>query len=213
MFDDVRVLLWDLDGTLYKSVPELDAERWRVDVGVITKIFKIPYEKAYNKLIAAKKKYKSITKSMSILGCGSPIAILKQVEPRINRARYLSYDLRLVRLFNKLVGYRHFIFSNILTNCIPPVLRKLGLKLSTFESFITTQETDLIKPDINFFKYALSVTGFSPSQHLVIGDRVEVDLLPAKKLGMKTCLVWGKSDLVDVSLPDVYSLGNILLRN
>lgn len=212
MLKDIKVLLWDLDGTLYKSIPELKNERWRIDVDVVSEMLRIPYKEAEKKLLRKVKIHKSVTRSMSALGCGNEIDILRKVEPRIDRTKYLSHDDKLIKLFRDLSFYRHYILSNILVSCIPPVLIKLGLKPSIFTGFITTEVTKTVKPDPVFFQYALKLIGLPPEQCLVIGDRFDVDLLPAKKLGMKTCLVWGKSDLVDVVVPDVYSLSDLLLN-
>ena len=48
-----------------------------------------------------------------------------------------------------------------------------------------------------------------PEEILYVGDRVKVDVLPAKELGIKTCLVWDKSDEADYSFEkfeDILSL-------
>lgn len=209
MMKYIKVLLWDLDGTLYKNIPELRDERWKIDVRVVSDILHIPFKEAESRLKEAVHIYKSVTRSMMSLGCGTEIEILHKVEPQIDRTKYLHRDEKLIQLFTSLKSYRHFIFSNILTSCIPPVLNKLGLNPEIFEGFITTEETKTVKPDPRFFQYALNLTKLQPEQHLVVGDRLEVDLLPARKLGMKTCLVWGKSNTVDVSCSSVYKLTNL----
>lgn len=38
-----------------------------------------------------------------------------------------------------------------------------------------------------------------PDEILYVGDRVDVDIKPAKQLGIKTGLVYGKSELADYS--------------
>ena len=43
-----------------------------------------------------------------------------------------------------------------------------------------------MKPDPAIFRYALSVAGCAPEQALMIGDRLDNDIFPAKALGMKT---------------------------
>jgi FMN phosphatase YigB (HAD superfamily) len=45
----------------------------------------------------------------------------------------------------------------------------------------------------------------------MIGDREAVDLVPAKAVGMHTCLVWSeiKSTIADITLPDVYRVADI----
>ena len=45
------------------------------------------------------------------------------------------------------------------------------------------------KPDPPIFKLALERLGFPPQQCMMVGDRVQVDLEPARALGMATCLL------------------------
>ncbi len=46
----------------------------------------------------------------------------------------------------------------------------------------------LHKPDIRFFQHILGQCGVGPEEALMIGDRMDNDVLPAKLLGMKT--IW-----------------------
>jgi FMN phosphatase YigB (HAD superfamily) len=36
----------------------------------------------------------------------------------------------------------------------------------------------------------VELSGLEPNQHLYVGDREEADIVPAKKVGLKTVLVW-----------------------
>ncbi len=72
------------------------------------------------------------------------------------------------------------------------------------------------KPSPKGFQYILSQTGLLPQEHLMIGDRVDVDLQPAKKLGMRTCLVtWGRKmerpEYVDEVVETAYTVAELLL--
>lgn len=44
----------------------------------------------------------------------------------------------------------------------------------------------LEKPDIRYFQYVLSELGVQPGEAVVIGDRIDCDVAPARMLGMKT---------------------------
>ena len=94
-----------------------------------------------------------------------------------------------------------------------PVLDILGLPRGTFEHWVTPEETHVVKPDPKHFRAILDYTKLLPENHLVIGDRLEVDLLPAKEMGMNTCLV-NSPDIsggeVDYSLTSVYDLQKVL---
>ena len=90
-------------------------------------------------------------------------------------------------------------------------LKKLGVPVTIFERIITAQDCQEPKPDPEPFRLLLKITGLPADQHLYIGDRELVDILPAKKLGMKTILVWGKSKIADLSLPTVYDVAEVLI--
>ncbi len=75
----------------------------------------------------------------------------------------------------------------------------------------------MFKPDIGFFEYALSKAGCEPSEAIMIGDRLDNDVFPAKKLSMITIRI--RQGLFSVQeaasedyLPDyeVESLGEVL---
>ena len=60
--------------------------------------------------------------------------------------------------------------------------------LPYFTAVASSWEAGSTKPDPAFFKYALSLAGCAPEEAVMIGDRLDNDIFPAKALGMKT--VW-----------------------
>ena len=53
--------------------------------------------------------------------------------------------------------------------------------------------SDLSKPDLTIFEYALEKAGISPQEAIYVGDRIDNDMIPAKKLGMTT--IWIRQGL------------------
>ena len=53
---------------------------------------------------------------------------------------------------------------------------------------IASAEEGVAKPDIRIFETALRRADCKPEQAVMIGDRIDNDIVPAKKLGMKT--IW-----------------------
>ncbi len=45
---------------------------------------------------------------------------------------------------------------------------------------------NLWKPDVRIFRFALKKGKCKPSEAIMVGDRIDNDIIPAKKLGMKT---------------------------
>ncbi|MBX6312493.1 MAG: HAD family hydrolase [Isosphaeraceae bacterium] len=61
--------------------------------------------------------------------------------------------------------------------------------LDTFDVIALSEEEDLFKPDPALFRLALDRAGASPSECLMVGDRLDHDLAPASALGLATAHV------------------------
>lgn len=57
-----------------------------------------------------------------------------------------------------------------------------------FDVVMASAEAGCAKPDPKIFTMALNKAGCEPSEAFMVGDRLDNDIIPAKKLGMKT--VW-----------------------
>ena len=68
-------------------------------------------------------------------------------------------------------------------------LENFGL-LKYIELVIASAEEGIAKPDKRIFEIALNRANCEPGQSIMIGDRIDNDIVPAKKLGMKT--IWIK---------------------
>mgnify|MGYP003584444509 FL=1 len=64
-------------------------------------------------------------------------------------------------------------------------LERFGI-LDDFEIIISSTDIGLSKPDIRIFQLAVEQANIEPSQAIYVGDRVDNDIIPAKKLGMRT---------------------------
>lgn len=59
-----------------------------------------------------------------------------------------------------------------------------------FSSVISSYDYQIMKPDIKLFQKALDQSGCSASEAVMVGDRLDNDIYPAKAIGMKT--IWIK---------------------
>lgn len=57
-----------------------------------------------------------------------------------------------------------------------------------FDVVVASAEAGYAKPDFEIFNVALEQADCKPNETVMIGDRLDNDIIPAKKLGMKT--VW-----------------------
>ncbi|MCO7126492.1 HAD-IA family hydrolase [Sporolactobacillus shoreicorticis] len=58
-----------------------------------------------------------------------------------------------------------------------------------FSVFALSSELSVKKPDLRIFTYALERAGSMPNEAYMVGDRLDFDIYPANKLGMKTIRV------------------------
>ena len=68
-------------------------------------------------------------------------------------------------------------------------LEKLGL-LKYIDLVAASAEEGVAKPDLRIFQIALDRSNCKPEEAVMVGDRIDNDIIPANKIGMKT--VWIK---------------------
>lgn len=80
----------------------------------------------------------------------------------------------------------------IIANQIPGAekrLERMGIR-QFFDLIVSSAEEGVAKPDPAIFRIALTRAACPPEQTVMIGDRIDNDIIPAKQMGMKT--VWIK---------------------
>ena len=213
MLFDIKVCIWDFDGTLFKPIPAFNDAIIEADYKVVMGHTGWSREKTieeFNKI------YKVITPSSTETASRLANISLRdaaiECEQYKDRAKYLSRDEALISMFGRLTHVTHYILANGIRDKIIPALAVLGIPKKTFADIVTSEVVGVNKPKPDGFLYIMKKTNLLPHEHLMIGDREAVDLAPAKQLGMKTCLVWSEanSPVADVTLPTVYNLPDVL---
>ena len=83
----------------------------------------------------------------------------------------------------------------IIANQIPGAEKRLeGMGIRRyFDLIVSSAEEGVAKPDPRIFRIALTRACCTPDQAVMIGDRIDNDIVPAKQMGMKT--VWIKQGM------------------
>ncbi|MDR1409444.1 MAG: HAD family hydrolase [Oscillospiraceae bacterium] len=68
-----------------------------------------------------------------------------------------------------------------------------------FSTYMVSAAAGFGKPDLRIFKMALEQAGCAPKNAWMIGDRLDNDIYPAKKLGMKT--IWIRQGFGGITEP------------
>lgn len=78
----------------------------------------------------------------------------------------------------------------IIANQVPGTAKRLEQHgvLQFIDLVIASAEEGVAKPDLRIFELALERSGCQPEEAVMIGDRIDNDIIPAKQLGMHT--VW-----------------------
>ena len=94
-------------------------------------------------------------------------------------------------------GYHLGIIANQMPGSVDR-LTKWGV-LDFFEVVLASAEEGLEKPDERIFCRALQRANCPPERAAMVGDRLDNDVAPAKRLGMKT--VWIRQELFGLGSP------------
>ena len=112
---------------------------------------------------------------------------ITQKAPWSRAAEYPYPDALPVLRALKERGYRMGIIAN---QCPGSEARLAGFGLrSFFEVICASAEEGVAKPDPEIFLRALRRAGCAPAEAVMIGDRADNDVAPAKALGMGTVLI------------------------
>lgn len=209
----VSVCIWDFDGTLYKTTPALSNAIIEADYTLVMKHTGWSREKT---IAEFHKIFKVVTPSSTetaakLAGISVKDAAI-ECEQYKDRRMFLSRDDKLAGLFSSLSRFTHYMLVNGIQEKVKESLELLGVPVSLFKEIVTAEVVGVNKPQLDGFRYIMDKTGLPPASHMMIGDREPVDLIPAKSLGMRTCLVWSDKDsaIADVTLPDVYRVSDVL---
>lgn len=224
----IQVIVWDFDGTFYPLTRQITKKMERLQYETIARHNHVSLEKAKEQFWSVyPAKTTSGNEAVSMV-TGIPTAqSARENELPFDRTLYVKRDPKLIAMFRRLRPYRHFVLGNGVIALLKKTSEVLGITPDTFEEYVTSEVVGVNKPNPHGFQYILKKTGLPPEAHLMVGDRESVDLAPAKKLGMHTCLVaWEKAcpersrrvypelpktgSSVDFVIPTVYDISSIL---
>ena len=205
----IKHVWFDLEGTLtIRSVDfneahnQLRYETYSEVVGKpLTKELKQEFEKLYAQ-------YGSNSAVFRSLGCASDFW-----QKRFNKLDKTRYYKPVKTVYSTLEKLKEKVLISIFTNLKPEevesTLKIINIDKSWFKFIISGDDIEERKPALDGFYLMIKKSGLPPEEILYVGDRVKVDILPAKEVGMKTCLVWDKSNEADYSFEkfeDILSL-------
>lgn len=185
--DDIRGIVFDLDGTLYVS-PSFASEIQETAAHYIAGIKTIKLDDACrlmnetrSNLIQEQGETPTLSAVCSVLG-GNIRDLHTHFQTHLQPEAHLKRDLRVITLLENLIKkYSLYLFTNNNRALTNRIIDHLGLN-SIFQHIYTIDDTWKSKPDDSMLDLILTQTGLQPSQALFVGDRYDVDLrLPEKR--------------------------------
>ena len=91
-------------------------------------------------------------------------------------------------------------------------LERIGL-LKYIDLVIASAEEGVAKPDLRIFQIALERANCNPEESVMVGDRIDNDIIPANRIGMKT--VWIRQSFGGLAEPQTaketpeYTINNL----
>jgi putative hydrolase of the HAD superfamily len=205
----VDAVVFDVDGTLYRSA---EYERYLREsiYMVLGEMLGIDYREAGVRLESLKKSLKTVSLSVEAMGVDRRRfyeLLAERVEPSI----YIKPRLEVKNLLSKLreKNVKIGCHTNSGRRLYLKVIRAINLSVSDFDVIVTSDDADP-KPLKNGYILLSRLLGVPFNKILYVGDRWEVEVKPAKELGMITALVYSRKGKPDFYLKDITEILKII---
>ena len=193
----IQHVWFDLNGTLALYTPEYSAAHDRLRYETYAELtgrkvddeLKAEYEQLY-------REHSSNAKVFKLLGQSDDFWI-----HRFNKLEDGFVYQAFPEIYGTLEKIKDIVPISIFTNNsrtgVSKVLREIQAPEQWFTHIITGDDVLERKPDLHGYKLAVEKSQLPASQLLYVGDRVGADIIPAKKVGMQTCLMYDKAPEAD----------------
>ena len=196
----IKVILFDLDGTLYKS-PEIRKKFAQAAYHALAKLKNVSVKEAKTMIEGTREKLKEkhgfpVPYTLTLIRYGMPVELWHKENIEFFDPRdYLSQNGELKEMRSGLTKRcRLAILTNNNEVQAQRILEALNVR-DLFDRVFTYNTFKTMKPNPDFFKKAAKEMGVKPKECLVVGDRYSVDLIPAQDLGMQIYEVKGPNDI------------------
>lgn len=205
---EIGVIVWDVDRTLYPPNPNITTAIQNLIMSELQKKFDWTLIEAQKNFKEKHQQLRSTTLTLDNLGFDGR-ELIDRAFREIDLEAHLKPDVKLKKLFQSLPQFHHVILSNATLKTTERKLKALGLPLKLFSEIYATYELPVIKPDPHVFQHVIRQTNFAPHQHLMVGDELNTDILPAKAAGMRAARIGEPNEAADISFQNVYGVGRL----
>lgn len=197
MITGVRHVWFDLAGTLYKETTEFNEVHDHFRYSTYAQVASIEdSEQAKAEFLDMYKKYGS--NSAVFRSLGKPSDFWMKALDDMDFTAVLEPDAEVTETLKQLKDTLQIsLFTNFHKERIDELLEHLKITPEWFSHILTGDDIAERKPALDGFHEMIKRSELPPDSLLYVGDRVDVDIKPAKLAGMQTCLVYAESDKAD----------------
>lgn len=199
----ITAILFDMDGTLYDSTKLLEKQR-DIAVAVLRDFFQWEEEQTIEVFHKTEMRLQGTlgfkpTASSVVVEAGVPLmTYLYECGRRYDGSTFIQKDNELIKVLKQLRDQnRILVVTNNNRTQTDLILHKLGV-YDLFHHIYSLYETRIIKPDVKLYQEIITECGLAADECLVVGDRYDIDLAPAKQIGMHTLLVKDMQDVYGI---------------
>lgn len=197
---NIQHIWFDLAGTLYKETPEFNEVHDNFRYNTYAKVAKNSdpdtAKSEFLKLYDRHGSNSAVFRSM-----GKPSDFWMKQLDNLDFTQILKPDAEItdtLAALKKIVPIS--LFTNFAGNHIGQLLNHLEIPPTSFTFILTGDDITERKPALDGFHAMIKKSKISASHILYVGDRVDVDIEPAKQVGIKTCLLYSESTEADYCL-------------
>jgi len=198
----IEGIIFDLDGTLYDS-DGMDSANKRAIIRAVAEHKKIAEDSARATLEQALGQYSSSGGRPSLYGTALHLGVPDEIIERFQNEQVipgelLSADPELAREIERLSRTMQLaLMTNTRTKIASAAVQALGIPTWAFSVIRGGDELAHPKPSASDLLSICRELSIEPERCVSVGDRWNVDLAPAKEIGMQTREVGGRDDLYE----------------
>jgi len=185
---NIKLIAWDLDGTLYPPMPIITNQIDQARFTTMAKHLQISFNEAKTKFRSMYARLHGTARVFNELGIDGEQFFINFWKD-FDLSKYIEPDPKLLKFFKQVQnrGIKHALLTNSNTNqSVQEKLTAVGLSSNLFVAIFTSSLTGIHKPMPEAFIQLWKQTSFEIDQIVYVGDKENTDIIPAKKLGLKT---------------------------